>query len=98
LQQSHIPVRLQSRSSLDWRIFNADDEVQKGSLLFVYLAITGARIEIPAAVSAVMEGENMQFLDGRGVIVAILRSTDVLMYSMQPIETDPAPPAEFSAK
>lgn len=67
--------------------------------LFVYLAVTGARVEIPSAVSVATEGEETRFLDARGVIVAAFRSLDVLMYSMQPIEPDPPPPpAEFSAK
>lgn len=66
--------------------------------MFVYLATTGARVEIPAAVSVQTEGGETHFLDSRGVVIAIFRSTDVLMYSMKPIEPDPPPGLEFSAK
>ena len=66
--------------------------------MFVYLAVTGARIEIPAAVSVNTEGEETHFVDSRGVVVAIFRSTDVLMYSMQAIEPDPPSDTQFTAK
>ena len=65
--------------------------------MFIYLAVTGARIEIPAAITVITEGEETQFIDSRGVVVAIFRSTDLLMYSMKPIEPEPLPPTEFSA-
>ena len=66
--------------------------------MFVYLAFTGARIEIPAAISAKSEGEETHFLDSRGVIIATFRTADVLLYSMQPIQTDPPSSSEFSGK
>jgi hypothetical protein len=66
--------------------------------LFIYLAITGARVEVPSAITVVSAGEETRLLDSRGVIVAVFRSTDVLMYSMRPIEPDPPAHFEFSAK
>ena len=66
--------------------------------MFVYLAITGARIELPAAISVRTEGDDTHFLDSRGVIVATFRSAEVLLYSMQAIDTDPPPASEYSGK
>lgn len=66
--------------------------------MFVYLAVTGARVEIPAAVTVHTEGEETHFLDSRGVVVAAFRSTDVLIYSMEQIETDPPHAGGFSGK
>ncbi len=66
--------------------------------LYVYLAVTGARVEIPAAVSVRTEGEETHFVDGRGVVVAAFRSTDVLIYAMEPIEAEPPHPGGFSGK
>ncbi len=65
--------------------------------MFVYLAVTGARIEIPAAITVKTEKDETHFVDSRGVIVAIFRSLDVLMYSMKPIDPD-MPYESFSAK
>ena len=39
--------------------------------MFVYLAITGARVEVPSAITVVSEGEETRLLDSRGVIVAV---------------------------
>ncbi|MGE0057087.1 MAG: hypothetical protein AB7P33_12460 [Dehalococcoidia bacterium] len=44
------------------------------------------------------EGEETHFLDSRGVVVAAFRSTDVLIYSMEQIETDPPHAGGFSGK
>lgn len=70
----------------------------KGHLLFIYLAVTGARVELPAAISVRSEGEETHFVDSRGVVVAVFRSADVLMYSMTPIEAEPPPESSFSGK
>ena len=74
-----------------------DEAAQKGRLLFVYLAATGARVEIPAAVSVTTRGEETQFLDSNGVIVAIFRTIDVLIYAMRPIDPEPPLPP-FNSK
>jgi hypothetical protein len=66
--------------------------------LFVYLAFTGARIELPSAVSVASEGEATHFLDSRGVVVATFRSADVLLYSMKEIDTELPTATEFSGK
>ncbi len=63
----------------------------------MYLAVTGARVELPAAVSLQSVGEETQFLDSRGVVVASFRTIDVLIYSMVPIDTEP-PREGFSGK
>jgi hypothetical protein len=65
----------------------------------VYLAITGARVEIPAAVSVRTEGDETHLLDSRGVVVATFRSVDVLVYSMESIDPDsPTEPLTYSGK
>jgi hypothetical protein len=66
--------------------------------LFVYLAVTGARVEIPAAITVQTEGSETHFLDSRGVVVAAFKSVDVLIYSMEPIPAEPPSPEEFSGK
>ncbi len=66
--------------------------------MFVYLAFTGARIKLPGAISVKSEGEETDFLDSRGVVIATFRSADVLLYSMQPIDTEPPSSSEFSGK
>lgn len=65
--------------------------------MFVYLAVTGARIEVPAAITVETQGDETHFIDSRGVAVAIFQSIDVLMYSMRPIDEDVSHEA-FSAK
>jgi hypothetical protein len=66
--------------------------------VFVYLAVTGARVELPAAVSVRGEGAETHFLDRNGVLVAAFRSIDVLIYSMQPIDAEQPSLGEYSGK
>jgi hypothetical protein len=74
------------------------ERLERPVSMFVYLAVTGARVEIPAAVSIRTQGDETQFLDAAGAVVAVFQSIDVLVYSMTPIETEPPSPGEYSGK